>query len=105
MFIVVCFSRETRNTTATSEQASTLEKRSRRDRSVTKEAIPAVTATANQKRTAIGSVQNNKTKVTPSGASALAIAATRCVVAPGMASPLAPAPDFPRRPERHITVI
>jgi hypothetical protein len=105
MFIVVCFSRETRNTTATSEQASTLEKRSRLDRSVTKEAIPAVTATANQKRTAIGSVQNNKTKVTPSGASALAIAATRCVVAPGMGSPLAPAPDFPRRPERHITVM
>src|SRR6516165_5043595 len=101
MFIVVCFSREMRNTTATSEEASTLEKRSRRDRSVTKETIPADTATANQKRTAIGSVQNNKTKVTPSSARALTIAATRCLLVRGMASLLAPAPDFPRRPERH----
>ena len=36
MFIVACFSRETRNTTATSEEAITLAKSSRRDRSVMK---------------------------------------------------------------------
>ena len=65
MFIVACFSRETRSTTATSEEVTTLAKSGRRDRSATKETMAAVTATANQNRTAICSVQNNRTSVTP----------------------------------------
>src|SRR5262245_40401186 len=101
MFIEACFSREMRNTTATSEETITLAKSSRRDRSDTKEVIATVTATANPQRAAIGSVQNNRTRVTPSNASALAMAATRCVLATGMASLPAQAPDL----ERHITVL
>ena len=87
MFIVACFSRETRNTTATSEEVTTLAKSSRRDRSATKETMAAVTATANQNRTAICSVQNNRTSVTPSSASALATAITRRVPAPAWQAP------------------
>ena len=60
MFIVACFSRETRNTSATSEEVTTLAKSSRRVSSVTRETMAAVTAMANQSRAAIGSVQNNK---------------------------------------------
>ena len=63
MCIVACFSRETRNTTATSEEVITLAKSNRRVRNVTKETRAAVTARANQNRTAIGSVRNNKTSV------------------------------------------
>jgi hypothetical protein len=84
MFIVACFSRETRNTTATTEEVTTLAKSNRRVRNTTREAIATVTAMANQNRAAIGSVRNNKTSVATSSANALATAITRCVLAPGI---------------------
>src|SRR6478736_9119801 len=105
MFIVACFSREARNTSATSEKAKRLAKSNRCDRSVTKETMAAVTPTTNQKRAAIGSVQNNRASIALSDASVLATAITCRVTAPGMATPLAPAPDFSGRRARHTTVI
>ena len=54
--------------------------------------MPAVTATANQNRTEIGSVQNNKASVALSSASALATAITRRVPASGMESASVSAP-------------
>ena len=102
MFIVACFSKETRNTTATSEEVTTLAKSSRRDESVTKETMPAVTATENQNRTAIGSVQNNKMKAAPSSESALVTATTRRVPASGMATASVSAPVLPCRRPRVI---
>ena len=100
MFIVACFSRETRNTTATTEEVTTLAKSNRRVRNTTREAIAAVTAMANQNRAAIGSVRNNKTSVATSSANALATAITRCVLFPGIVRALGayrflPAPMSP----------
>ena len=57
----------------TSEEAITLANNRRCERTVRKKAMPAVTATANQKRTAIGSVKNSKTNVAQSNANAMAI--------------------------------
>ena len=97
MFIVACFSREMRNTTATSDEAITLAKSSRRDRSDTKEVIATVTATANPNRAAIGSVQNNKIDIVLRGTSAPAAAIYR-VPAPYMANASASPPFFRAAP-------
>src|SRR5262249_43939088 len=104
MFIVACFSSEMRNTTATSEEAITLAKSSRRDRSVMKETMPAVTATANQNRAAIGSVQSNKMDIVPRSTSALVTAITCRVPALGMANASC-SPLFYVRRRCHLTVI
>src|ERR1044071_684257 len=93
-----------RNTTATREEAIRLAKSSRRDRNVRKETMLAVTATVNQKRTAIGSVQNNKTSVTLSSASELETAITRRVPAPGIANASVSLPFSVQR-RCHLTVI
>jgi len=95
MFIVACFSREMRNTIATSEEAITLAKSSRRDRSDTKEAIATVTATANPNRAAIGSVQNNNMDIVPRSTSALVAEITCLVPAAGMPKRLGSAGFFP----------
>ena len=87
MFIVACFSRETRNTTATSEAVTTLANSNRRVRNVTRAAKAAVTAMANQNRGAMGSVQDNKTRIAPSSASAAVTATTRCIRPVGMIAP------------------
>ena len=105
MFIVSCFSRDTRNTTATSEEVTTLAKSSRRDVNVTRETVAAVTVMANQNRAAIGSVQTNKTSVAPSNANALATAITRRVLAPGMVSASVVALIYCRQRRCHLTVI
>src|SRR5215468_9648978 len=97
MFIVACFSTEMRNTTATSEEAITLAKSSRRDRSNTKEVIATVTATANQNRAALGSVQNNKIDIVLRSASA-PVAAIYRVPAPGMANASGSPPFFRTAP-------
>src|SRR3974377_661436 len=73
-----------RSTTATSEEAMRLAKSSRRDKNVRKETMLAVTATVNQNRTAVASVQSNKAKVALSNASAVAIAIIRRCAAPHM---------------------
>ena len=98
MFIEACFSREMRNTTATSEEAITLAKSSRRDRSDTKEVIATVTATANPNRAAIGSVQNNKMDIVPRSTSALVAEITCLVPAAGMANTSGPPPFFRAAP-------
>ncbi len=82
MCIVACFVTETRKTIATSDATVTLAKSSRRDNAVRKKTMPAVTAVAKQKRTAIGSVRNRKTKVAASNPSAPAIGAIRAALSP-----------------------
>ena len=82
MFIVACFLRETRNTIATSDAAITLAKSSRWDKAVRKKTMPAVTAAANQKRSAIGSVKNRKMKVATSNANGPAMGAIRPALSP-----------------------
>src|SRR5262245_44868477 len=104
MFIMACFSSEARNTSATSEKATRLAKSNRCDRSVTKETMAAVTPTANQKRGVIGSVQNNRASIALSDVSVLITAIMCRVTTLGMATPLAPAPDF-QGVGAHVTLL